>query len=389
MGKKNGDIIEFIKQKDYIMINNNLGAGSFGKTVLLQDPFIDELFVAKKYAPEDRTIQKDFYQNFLDEIKILYKINHPNIVRIYNYYVYEGIYTGYILMEYINGMTLDEYFGDNFIDHAFEISLDSIFRQLISAFCYLEKFGIVHRDIRERNIMIQTDGTVKLIDFGIGKVNNYESSDFDSLASEINRRNVDILPDEYKQKVYTTLTDMFYIGELFNRHIRQAEEVYNFCGFSYKDILNKMMQSNPSKRYSSFLDIQEALDKHDFINLDISEKDKSIYLEFTKQLYGAITHFIDKFEFNRHVNDVLKKLENVIRNNSFETYIQNNSDIISIFVINGYECYTSEIFTCQAVSKFYNWLKSSTLRSQDLILSNIQTKLSRIKITYSDDEVPF
>jgi serine/threonine-protein kinase len=44
--KENGDIIEFIKKKDYVMVNKNLGCGSFGKTVLLQDTAIDELFVA-------------------------------------------------------------------------------------------------------------------------------------------------------------------------------------------------------------------------------------------------------------------------------------------------------------------------------------------------------
>lgn len=48
VAKQNGDVIPFVKQKDYIMVNNDLGGGSFGKTVLLQDPFIDELFVAKK-----------------------------------------------------------------------------------------------------------------------------------------------------------------------------------------------------------------------------------------------------------------------------------------------------------------------------------------------------
>ena len=49
--KANGEIVKFLKQKDYLMVNNNLGSGSFGQTVLLQDPFIDELFVAKKYEP--------------------------------------------------------------------------------------------------------------------------------------------------------------------------------------------------------------------------------------------------------------------------------------------------------------------------------------------------
>ena len=71
VAKQNGDIIPFVKQKDYVMINNDLGGGSFGKTVLLQDPFIDELFVAKKYEPEYDGIKEQFYKNFLEEIKIL------------------------------------------------------------------------------------------------------------------------------------------------------------------------------------------------------------------------------------------------------------------------------------------------------------------------------
>ena len=67
VAKQNGDVIPFVKQKDYIMVNNDLGGGSFGKTVLLQDPFIDELFVAKKYEPEYDGIKEQFYKNFLDE----------------------------------------------------------------------------------------------------------------------------------------------------------------------------------------------------------------------------------------------------------------------------------------------------------------------------------
>ena len=371
------------------MVNNRLGNGSFGQTVLLKDPFIDELFVAKKYAPEDTYIKKEFYQNFLDEIKILYKTNHPNIVRVYNYYAFENLYTGYILMEYIDGITIDEYFGDKFLDYAVKISPDQVFRQLISAFCYLERIGILHRDIREHNIMIQSDGTVKLIDFGIGKFYKNTSSDYDSLVSKIDRQNVDILPNEFKQGVYTSLTDMFYLGELINRLVRQVEEDYLFNGFSYHKIIDKMMQSNPSKRYKSFAEIQETLDKRDFINLKISEEDKVIYTYFTDQLFKAINYFADKFEFNRQINDVLERLEKVIKNNVFETYIQNNTDVIDIFIRNGYNYNKGDIFTCRAVSQFYEWLKNSTSQSQELILSNIQTKLSSIKIEYSDNDIPF
>ena len=98
--KNNGDVIEFLKSRDYIMINNNLGSGSFGKTVLLQDPYIKEFVVAKKYEPEIPQIREEFFKKFVEEIKILHKLNHNNVVRMYNYYIYDD-FNGYILMEWL------------------------------------------------------------------------------------------------------------------------------------------------------------------------------------------------------------------------------------------------------------------------------------------------
>ncbi|MEV6401326.1 protein kinase, partial [Streptomyces sp. NPDC051907] len=107
---KDGDVVTFFREKDYIMVNNNLGSGAFGKTVVIRDSFIDELFVAKKYEPiiEDQIFKEKFFKSFLDEIKILFKLNHKNIVRIYNYYPFENVQTGYIIMEYIQGKSGDQ-----------------------------------------------------------------------------------------------------------------------------------------------------------------------------------------------------------------------------------------------------------------------------------------
>lgn len=65
VAKQNGDVIPFVKQKDYIMINNDLGGGSFGKTVLLQDPFIDELFVAKNMNQSMMELRSNSIRIFL------------------------------------------------------------------------------------------------------------------------------------------------------------------------------------------------------------------------------------------------------------------------------------------------------------------------------------
>ncbi len=385
--KSNGDIVPFLKQKDYIMINNDFGGGSFGKTVLLQDPFIDELFIAKKYEPKYEEIKEKFYKNFLDEIKILYKLNHRNIVRVYNYYAYEDIFTGYILMEYINGKNIGEYITEytGILD---PVSLDDVFIQLIYGFCYIEEHSIIHRDIREGNILVDKTGTVKIIDFGIGKMFESTTDCSDSLVEEINRIGLDTLPQEYYQGVYTSQTDMFYIAELFNR-LLQRSNMPDFLDFSYQDILVKMMEKRPENRYATFADVKEAIGKHDFINMEISREDKNTYQQFANIVYGALVTFTDEQKFNYDANVFITKLEKVLRDNLFEDVIQKSSDVISCIVTGAY-CYKSNVVIPRSVVKnFLTWFKSSTSQSQKLILANIISKLSKIDVKEKEPEFPF
>ena len=385
--KQNGDIIPFIKQKDYIMVNNNLGEGSFGKTVLLQDPFIDELFVAKKYEPEYEEIKEQFYKNFLDEIKILYKLNHRNIVRIYNYYAYENIFSGYILMEYIDGEDIGSFIHE-FFEPFEDISLEDIFVQLIDAFCYMETKNIVHRDIREGNILIDKQGVVKIIDFGIGKLFSKPEETGDSLVGEINRENSDTLPQEYYEGVYTNLTDMFYLAELFHRLIEQSKYC-EMSDFSYEDILRKMMEKRPENRYESFSAVREAIGKHDFINMPITSEDKEIYQEFTNTVKSSLVSYMSEPSFNTDITSFESKLKSALSMNTFETVIQDNSDVISSIVTCGYHYNNRICIETETVKKFLNWFQRSTHQSQTLILNNFISKLSSVKVEPPEPELPF
>jgi serine/threonine-protein kinase len=78
-----GDIISFVRQKDYLL-EKYLDEGGFGKTVLLLDPVMDEYFVCKKYEPQPYVDQREYYENFKNEIKIMHKLFHKNIVRVFN-----------------------------------------------------------------------------------------------------------------------------------------------------------------------------------------------------------------------------------------------------------------------------------------------------------------
>lgn len=385
--KSNGDIVPFLKQKDYIMVNNNLGCGSFGKTVLLQDPFIDELFVAKKYEPEYEEIKEKFYKNFLDEIKILYKLNHRNIVRVYNYYAYDNIFTGYILMEYIDGTNIGKYITE-YTGIFDPVSLDDLFMQLIDGFCYIEEHSIIHRDIREGNILIDKTGTVKIIDFGIGKMFKRAADGSDSLVAEINRTGLDTLPQEYYEGLYTSQTDMFYLAELFNRLLQGTNEL-DLLDFSYQDVLVKMMEKRPESRYATFTEVKEAIGKHDFINMNISQVDKDIYQAFTNLVYQALMSFTDEQKFNYDADVLITKLEKVLRDNLFEDAIQKDADVISSIVTGAYHYDGNVNIPCYVVKDFLDWFKFSTPQSQKLILANIISKLSTIAVEEKDLEIPF
>lgn len=383
--KNNGDIVAFVKQKDYVMVNNDLGSGSFGQTVLLKDPFIDELFVAKKYEPYYESDRKEFFDSFLQEIKIMYKLNHKNVVRVFSYYPFESLYTGYILMEYIDGKRIDEYLDDPFL-WAKGIDPDTIFSQLIDGFAYIEERGIVHRDIREGNILITRDGVVKIIDFGLGKTFSPIDTSDDSMAEIINRSGLDRLPNEYFEGKYDSQTDMFYLAELYNRLLRETHVDFLF---SYDFVLQKMMELKKENRYASFAEIKEAMAKKDFGNLEISQKDKEIYQEFSNAIMTCLSCFKESRTFVTDIKEFKDNIHAVIQRNCFENIVQNPNDLVSIVVKGNYKFYTQREISCEVVTAFEKWYNSLSEDWQRLVLNNIIAKLSVVKIEYADDELPF
>ena len=82
-----------------------LGAGGTGRTYLFEDETTDMYFAIKKYDPKDKRYVDEFFDRFVDEIKILFNLSHPNIVRIFNYFYFpirinHNILRPYISMQY-------------------------------------------------------------------------------------------------------------------------------------------------------------------------------------------------------------------------------------------------------------------------------------------------
>ena len=371
------ETIEFKLIKEFKVIKSHLGSGSFGKTKLIKDNSIDELFVCKKYDPQDGIKKEDFYKNFKKEIKLMYNINHPNIVRIYNYYLYEDYYTGYIIMEYIEGDNIDKWFENYWLAKK---DVNDIFRQLIEGFSEIENKGIIHRDIRESNILVTKDDVVKVIDFGLGKDVNESNLSLDSFNKLINRRQMEKLPQEFSEGKYTNKTDMFCLAEMFDRLLKK----YNINDFKHNYILQKMLNVEPEKRYSSFRDIIQALDTKEFKILDISEEDRVLYNNFANALVSCIGSYKEEnIKFENNITNILSGLEEVLEENCLNYKIENIVKFIEIFVLCNFTYYEKNI-DVEDVQKFYNWLIQKNDNFKNVILKNILSKLSRIKI---DDSV--
>ena len=149
-----------------------------------------------------------------------------------------------------------------------------------------------------------------------------------------------------------------------------------------------MMQKKAEDRYASFAEVRDAIEEHDFLKFEISEKDKEIYQNFSGKIFESLSWFDNERKFNYDTEIFISKLEKALRNNLFENCIQKNEDVIGAIVLGQYHYDNQVYFACDVVKDFLKWFKSSTKESIDLIISNLIGKLSSIKVEV-DGELPF
>lgn len=372
-----GQIIKFLKPKQFEFVKK-LKSGGTGKTLLMRDATIDELFVCKKYDPEQKEYEDEFYIRFIQEIKIMYCLYHNNIVRIYDYFLYPEYKTGYIIMEYIKGKNIEEFF-----ETADEENINSVFIQIISAFLYLEQHNILHRDIRPANIMIDDTGKVKIIDFGFGKLLNGIKSES---ASVLLNWQASKIPEEIYNERYGVKTEIFYVGYL----IKNLIEKLNIKCFKYEKILEKMVEVNPEKRVDSFEEIQNSLTEQRIEEINFVDEEKKIYQDFAVSFCGLIYRIKDNLSVEKDATIILEKLKIILRDNCLEEYITSVDKLISIFVKSDYKYYNNNI-EVYIVKEFYNFLLNQTDGVRDIILNNLYGRIGNIPVIDSilDNELPF
>jgi serine/threonine-protein kinase len=146
------------------LIQRKLGAGGMADVYLAEDQELGRR-VALKMLNDRHAGDEQFVERFRREAQSAAGLNHPNIVSIFDRRQAEGTY--YIAMEFLDGRTLKELLIKNG-PTPIAIAIDYA-RQILSALSFAHRHGIVHRDIKPHNIVVNPDGRLKVTDFGIAR----------------------------------------------------------------------------------------------------------------------------------------------------------------------------------------------------------------------------
>ena len=145
-------------------IRSLLGAGGMGEVYLAQDTSLNRK-VALKVLPVDLASNQDRMRRFKQEATSAASLNHPNIAHIYEIGEANGV--NFIAMEYVDGVTL----RDKIRNEDEELSkLLRIMQHVAEGLAKAHDAGIIHRDLKPDNIMITSDGHAKILDFGLAKL---------------------------------------------------------------------------------------------------------------------------------------------------------------------------------------------------------------------------
>ncbi len=228
---------------------------------------IDEREVSIKILKDEFLNNADFIRRFKNESKAIAVLSHPNIVKIYD--VSFGDMIQYIVMEYIDGITLKEYIAQQgVIDWRETVHYAT---QVLKALQHAHAHGIVHRDIKPQNIMLLSDGSIKVMDFGIARfADNATRTMTDQAIGSVHY----IAPEQARGGITDGKSDIYSVGVMLYEMLtgrlpfeadnavsvaimqlqstaKQPSQINPDIPGGLEDIIIKAMQKNPAARYQS------------------------------------------------------------------------------------------------------------------------------------------
>jgi serine/threonine-protein kinase len=226
-------------------IRREVGRGGMGVVYEGYDPLIHRRVALKTLISELFTgPQADTYLTRLQrEAQAAGRLSHPNIVAVYDYGEealpnpeHAGARMAFIAMEFVEGRELSSYLGA--AERFPEAQITRIMSELLDALEYSHKHGVVHRDIKPSNIILLADGTVKVADFGIARI---ESSTLTQVGTVMGSPSY-MSPEQFLAQTVDGRSDLYSAGVVFYELL--TGEV-PFTG-SFSNIMHRVLNEEPS-----------------------------------------------------------------------------------------------------------------------------------------------
>ncbi|WP_418790045.1 protein kinase domain-containing protein [Phosphitispora sp. TUW77] len=219
---------------DRYEIFEEIGRGSFGSVNRGFDFKLDREIAVKRVSLSNR-YEHSTISRFYREAQIASELKHKNIIGVYDYYEKSGVL--HIIMEFVDGQSLDEYVKNNNV--SVTEALD-IMKEICSGVSYAHQKQVIHRDLKPSNILISHDGEVKVVDFGIAKIQNGTNLTMEGLGAGTP---IIMSPEQIAGRPVTEKSDIFALGVLFYYLITGR---LPFDGEYIGEIVKKISYSEPA-----------------------------------------------------------------------------------------------------------------------------------------------
>lgn len=305
---------------DNYEIFESVGSGSFGMVYRGKSRLDNQDVAIKSF-----TLGNNLFKNYLNELRFVFTLLHPNIVKVIDVYSI-GIYH-YIIYEYMNAGSLRDLINDKKVTKVKDVTI--IISSILLALDHVHKSNVAHRDVKPENILIsQKDGilTYKLADFGISKISNNNSDLTTNVGSPAY-----MSPEQFKA-LYDKRSDIYSLGIIFyellyaerpfsgslsdimNGHL-YSEPDFGTFDIELVNILKKMLEKDPSSRYQNSLDIINDLSKINIKDDDTKISNISLFNINLPTDYNQVENISTKEEKSyRSLGTHVNFFENINRN---------------------------------------------------------------------------
>jgi serine/threonine protein kinase len=252
------------RQFPQLEILEHLGQGGMGVVYKARQRQLDRL-VAVKLLPPSVGEEPAFAERFTREAQALARLNHPNIVQVYDFGRTDEYF--YFVMEYVDGVNLRALIRDHKLDP--EAAL-KIVPQICEALQFAHDEGIVHRDIKPENILVDKKGRVKIADFGLAKLLGRAAEDYSLTGTGQLMGTLGYMAPEQLQQAHKVdhRADIYSLGVVFYEMLTGQLPIGRFEPPSKKvqvdvrldEIVLRSLESEPDRRYQHASDVKTDLD---------------------------------------------------------------------------------------------------------------------------------